>query len=81
MMLVAVVNLIFLTQIMWALANIRFSEPIPAAKFFRQCDISESLFTYCDPEFNLAITDVYVGCGHSRDVDQLALDHRLGWRS
>ena len=57
---------------------LRFSERIPAREFFERCDISANLAAYCDPEFSLSISSVYVGCGlGGRDLVELVWEHRL----
>ena len=71
------VILMLLMHILRSSANLRFSEPIQAGDFFRQCQVSETLSAYCNPEFNLAVFEVHVGCGARHDLEDLARDPRL----
>ena len=64
-------------QVLRSTATLRFSEPIQAGDFFRQCRVSETLSAYCNPEFNLAVSEVHVGCGARHDLEDLARDPRL----
>ena len=72
-----VILMLFHGQVLRSSANLRFLEPIQAGDFFRQCRVSDTLSDYCNPEFNLAVSQVYVGCGARHDLEDLARDPRL----